>query len=160
MINLTIDTKKCTSELLLRDTFDKFTFISGDITTFSTFRIDGYLHKDFYEESPEHNYGVWSDYRNFCFSIIKGKRTPLNFKFVFALSSDQVNQIITEFNLDFSPENIQGLYLNFHYDGTTLTCTTGTALSFFTLDKSLEHALDKWLESFFTKHEINWEPVL
>ena len=160
MIHLTIDTKKCMSELLLRDTFDTFSFISGDITTFSTFHMDGYLHKDFYEEAPDREYGIWSDYRNFCFSIIKGKRTPLNFKFIFALSCDQVSEIIDEFKLDFVPENIQGLYLNFHYDGTTLTCTTGTSLKIFTLDKSLEHALDKWTENFFTEHEINWEPVL
>lgn len=160
MIQLTIDTKKCMSELLLRDTFESFSLISGDITTFSTFHIDGYLHKDFYEEAPEREYGPWSDYRTFCFSIIKGKRTPLNFKFVFALSQEQIAKIIQEFTLDFVPENIQGLYLNFQYDGTTLTCTTGTALRIFTLDKSLEHALDKWTENFFTKHDIKWEPVL
>ena len=74
MIHLTIDTKKCMSELLLRDTFESFSLISGDITTFSTFHIDGYLHKDFYEEAPEREYGSWSDYRTFCFSIIKGLR--------------------------------------------------------------------------------------
>ena len=28
------------------------------------------------------------------------------------------------------------------------------------LDKTLEHALDKWTEKFFTDHEIKWEPVL
>lgn len=160
MIHLTIDTKKCMSELLLRDTFDEFSFISGDITTFSTFHIDGYLHKDFYEESPDREYGLWIEYRNFCFSIIKGKRTPLNFKFVFALSKEMVTTIIQDAALDFVPENIQGLYLNFQYDGTTLTCTTGTSLKIFTLDKSLEHALDKWAEKFFTAHEIKWEPVL
>lgn len=160
MIHLTIDTKKCMSELLLRGTFEQFLLISGDITTFSTFHIDGYLHKEFYMEAPEREYGTWADYRNFCFSLIKGKRTPLNFKFIFALSQEQIREIIQEFSLDFIPENIQGLYLNFQYNGTTLTCTTGTALKIFTLDKSLEHALDKWTENFFTKHDIKWEPVL
>lgn len=160
MIHLTIDTKKCMSELLLRDTFDGFSLINGDITTFSEFQIDGYLHKDFFEEAPDREYGVWADYRNFCFSIIKGKRTPLHFKFVFALSKELVAEIIKDASLDFVLENIQGLYLNFQYDGTTLTCTTGTALKIFTLDKTLEHALDKWTEKFFTDHEIKWEPVL
>lgn len=160
MIHLKIDTKKCMSELLLRDTFDSFALIDGDITTFSKFHIDGFLHKDFYEEAPEREYGVWSDYRNYCFSLIKGKRPPLNFKFVFALSTKQTEDIIKEFDLDFVAENIQGLYLNFHYDGSTLSCTTGTSLKIFTLDKSLEHALDKWTETFFTKHEINWDLML
>lgn len=160
MIQLIIDTKKCTSELLLRNTFDTFSFIDGEITTFSKFHIDGFLHKDFYEEKPERDYGMWADYRNFCFSIIKGKRTPLNFKLVFALSEEHTSRIIKDYQLDFAPSNIQGLYLNFHYDGSRLTCTTGTSLKIFTLDKSLDHALDKWAENFFTEHEINWEPVL
>ncbi len=160
MIHLTIDTKKCMSELLLRDTFDTFSFIDGEITTFSKFHIDGFLHKDFYEEAPEREYGQWADYRNFCFSIIKGKRTPLNFKFVFSLSPEEITSIIEKQELDFDLSNIQGLYLNFHYDGSKLTCTTGTSLKIFTLDKSLEHALDKWTEQFFTQHEINWEPVI
>ena len=148
------------SELLLRDTFDSFTFIDGEITTFSKFHIDGFLHKEFYEEAPEREYGLWSDYRSFFLSIIKGKRTPLNFKFVFAVPVSEVTKIIEDYELDFVLSNIQGLYLNFQYDGSKLTCTTGTALKVFTLDKSLEHALDKWTETFFTKHDINWDPVL
>ena len=160
MIHLTIDTKKCMSELLLRETFDSFALIDGEITTFSTFHIDGYLHKDFYEEAPENEYGRWADYRSFCFSIIKGKRTPLSFKFVFALSKDQTLALLSEYQLDYAIENIQGLYLNFQYDGSKLSCTTGTSLKIFTLDKSLEHALDKWVESFFTNQEINWDFAL
>ena len=147
MIHLTIDTKKCMSELLLRDTFDTFTFIDGEITTFSKF------------QAPEREYGIWSDYRSFCLSIIKGKRTPLNFKFVFAVSAEQTERIISDYSVDFALSNIQGLYLNFYYDGSKLTCTTGTSLKIFTLDKSLEHALDQWAKQFFTDHEINWEPV-
>ena len=159
MIQLTIDTKKCMSELLLRDTFDHFTLISGDVTTFSTFHIEGYLHKDFYEEAPEREYGLWSDYRSFCLSLIKGKRTPLNFKFVLALSSAQVTQLIQEFALDFVPDNIQRLYLNLYFDGSKLTCTTGTSLKVFTLDKSLEHALDKWTQNLFTQYKIKWDII-
>ncbi len=160
MIHLTIDTKKCMSELLLRETFDPFTFIDGEITTFSTFHIDGYLRKDFYEEAPDNDYGTWADYRNFCFTVIKGKRTPLGFKFVFALSKDQTQALLKEYSLDYAIENIQGLYVNFHFDGTKLSCTTGTSLKIFTLDKSLEHALDKWVENFFTSNNINWDFAL
>jgi len=160
MIQLTIDTKKCMSELLLRDTFDHFSLIDGEITTHSKFHIDGFLHKEFYEEAPDLEYGTWDNYRTLCFSIIKGKRTPLSFKFVFALSADQIASIINDYSLDYVPDTIQGLYLNFHYDGMHLTCTTGTSLKIFTLDKSLERALDKWTEAFFTEHAINWDPVL
>lgn len=151
MIHLTIDTKKCMSQLLLCDTFDNFSLVDGEITTFSKFHIDGYLHKDFFEDAPDKEYGLWSDYRNFCFSIIKGKRTPLHFKFIFALPQKTVMEILASADAAIAPEVIQGLYLNFRFEDGILTCTTGTSLKIFTLDKSLEHALDNWTITFFDK---------
>lgn len=165
MINLTLDTKKCMAELLLRDTFHDFLFIEGEITTFNRFSIDGFIHKDFYKDladdtsasfSDAVTYSPWKSVQEFCFSIIKGKRTPLDFKFIFTLSASMIRQLIEEKGLDFQPEQVQGLYLNFRYDGSTLTCITGTSLKIFTLDKSLEHAFDQWAREFFLAHQINW----
>ena len=46
-------TKNFMSHLLLTDTFDNFLFIEGEIVTFNTFTIDGYIQKAFYDsESP------------------------------------------------------------------------------------------------------------
>lgn len=161
MISLTLNTKKCMAELLLRETFDSFLFIEGSVTTFNKFTIDGYIHSDFYEEdAPAEPYSAWKSLREFVFSIIKGKRTPLNFHFVFSLSSDTVRTLIAENELDFQPESVQGLYLNFRYDGSTLTCVTGTSLKVFTLDKSLDHTFDKWVEKFFTEHRIEYDVAL
>lgn len=154
MIRLNIDTKKCTTELLLRNTFDEFLLIEGTITTFNEFHIDGYLHPDFFEENPERKYSLWREVREYCFSIIKGKRTPLNFKFIFSLSPPSIRKFLLTQDLDFQPENVQGLYLNLLFDGTSLTCITGTSLTLFTLDKSLEHAWDKWVRNFFETHQI------
>lgn len=155
MISLTLDTKKCMSELLLRDTFDAFLFIEGSVTTFNKFTIDGYLHPDFYEEdAPDQAFSSWKQLRDFVFSLIKGKRTPLDFHFVFTLSPEMIQTFIRDCQLDFQPETVQGLYLNFHYDGSVLTCITGTSLRIFTLDKSLDHAFDKWVNLFFEKHGI------
>ena len=48
MIALTFnEVKECMSKLLLSEMFDPFYFIEGEITTFSTFKIDGYLKKEF-----------------------------------------------------------------------------------------------------------------
>ena len=52
----TLSAKSCMSHLLLKDTFDKFSFIEGEITTFNTFTIDGFLHKEFFDEKPERSY--------------------------------------------------------------------------------------------------------
>ena len=126
MITIPLKTKPSMSHLLLKDTFDQFSFIEGEITTFNTFTIDGYLQKDFFEEKPEDSHAHWKDVREFCFQIIRGKRTPLNFKIILSLA----------------PEDIQGMYLNLSYDGLNLTCITGISMKTFTMDKSLERAWD------------------
>ena len=66
----TLSSKICMSHLLLKETFDRFLFIEGKITTFNTFQIDGYLQKDFFDTAPEHNYSHWRDVRAFCLQLI------------------------------------------------------------------------------------------
>ena len=60
---------------------------------------------------------------------------------------------------DYTPEEIFGLFLNFQYDGSHLTCTTGTSLKTFTLDKSLDHAWDELVLKYFKQQQILWESV-
>lgn len=158
MIILNLKAKNCMSHLLLKPTFDEFSFIEGEITTFNKFTIDGYIQKDFYEEVPDSTYSYWKDTRDFCFSIIKGKRTPLSFKFILSLSPKEIQTFLSQLNLDnFRPEDIQGLYLNIKYDGTNLQCVTGTSLKLFTLDKSVEKGWDEYVTSFFSQQGIEWE---
>ena len=158
MIVLNLKAKNCMSHLLLKPTFDEFSLVEGSIVTFNKFTIDGFLQKDFYEEAPEKEYSDWRDLREFCFNIIKGKRTPLSFKFVLSLSKADFEKFLSANELDgFRPENIQGLYLNFRYDGTSLQCVTGTSLNMFTLDKSLDTAWDEYVRKFFARHEIEFE---
>ena len=48
-----LSAKNCMSHLLLKDTFDNFSFIEGEITTFNKFTISGFLQEDFFDEKPE-----------------------------------------------------------------------------------------------------------
>ena len=153
------DVKECMGKLLLSETFDPFYFIEGEIVTFSTFTMDGYLKKDFFdgENAPEREYALWKDVREFCFSIIKGKRTPLSFKFVLGLSDSNIEKLLLQQELDFRPQDVRGLYINLKFDGQNLQCITGTAMNLFTMDKSLEQAWDKMVQKFFTQKEIKYE---
>lgn len=153
------DVKECMGKLLLSETFDPFYFIEGEIVTFSTFTMDGYLRKDFFDEenAPEREYALWKDVREFCFSIIKGKRTPLSFKFVLGLSDSNIEKLLLQQELDFKPQDVRGLYINLKYDGQNLQCVTGTAMNLFSMDKSLEQAWDKMVQKFFTQKEIKYE---
>lgn len=159
-----LDTKKCTGALFLQPVFDSFYFVEGEVTTFNRFQIDGRLKKDFYRQGldtdtqiPEREYALWKDHRDFCFSLIKGKRTPLGFRFIFSLSAPNIAKLLEQEGLAFQASDVQGLYLNFKYDGTSLTCTTGTSMNLFTLDKSLEQAWDKMAARIFAKYEITFE---
>ena len=153
------DVKECMGKLLLSETFDPFYFIEGEITTFNTFTMDGYLKKDFFdgENAPEREYALWKDVREFCFSIIKGKRTPLSFKFVLGLSDSNIEKLLLQQELDFKPQDVRGLYINLKFDGQNLQCITGTAMNLFTMDKSLEQAWDKMVQRVFAQKEIKYE---
>lgn len=164
MLIFSLDTKKCMNALLLQHAFDSFLFLEGEITTFNTYHIDGRLNKEFYRQLstldtpvPEREYALWKEQRDFCFSIIKGKLTPLHFRFIFSLSSPNIARFLEQEALSFTPSDVRGLYLNFKYDGKILTCTTGTSMNLFTLDKSLETAWDKMVQRIFAKHEIPFE---
>lgn len=160
MISLKLTNRKIfMKHLLLTETFDYFLFIEGEITTFNKFSIDGYLQMDFFEneEKPALEFAFWKQVREFCFTIIKGKRTPLNFKFIFSLSPENIARLISQNQLDFQPEQVQGLYLNIRFDGNTLQCITGTSLKTFSMDKTLEQAWDKMVQKFFAQKEIAFE---
>lgn len=152
------DVKYVTSHLFLKDTFDHFYFIEGEIVTFNTFRIDGYIQKDFFDsgaELPEYSY--WKNVREYCLTLIKGKRTPLSFHFVLSLPPKNIRRIVEEHIPSLNPEDVQGLYMNIAFDGSHLSCITGTSFKTFTMDKTLEHAWDEMVQTFFKKHQIPFE---
>lgn len=151
-------TKDCMAHLLLSDTFDNFNFIEGEIVTFNTFTMDGFIQKAFFdseENLPE--YSSWKNMRDYCFSLIKGKKTPLSFKFIFSLSPRNIASLIEKNQLGLNPEDVQGLYMNFRYDGQLLQCITGASFKTFSMDKTLEHTWDTMVQNFLSKKEIDYE---
>lgn len=165
MISLHIlDIKNFMTQLLLRDSFDRFYLAEATINTFASFYMDGHLQKDYYtseelETTEEYRqpYALWKQMRPFCLDLIKGKKTPLSFKIIFQLSDADTGRLLAQAGVPFSPADVGGLYLNLHYDGQTLHCVTGTALKFFTMDKSLEIAWDETVRKFFRQREISVE---
>ena len=89
--------------------------------------------------------------------MIRGKRTPLNFKIVFQLSASNVEKLLMQSCVPLKAEDIYGLYLNCQFDGKQLLCTTGTSLKIFTLDKQLDRVWDEMIRKFFRKNQIVFE---
>lgn len=152
------------SHLLIGDSFDSFWLSEATITTGNTFTIDGVLHQEFF--SPEarevlerchRTHSLWKEMKPFCYSIIRGKQTPLQFQFVFRLSYEKTRQALADSGVSVEPDQVQGLFLNIQYNAGQILCTTGTAVSSFTLDKSLERLWDRMVIQFFHKRGIDYE---
>lgn len=102
--------------------FQHFSFVEASFTTFVTYTLDGQLHKEFFdsEQCPDRTYCLWENVQAQCFSMIRGKRTPLNFKIVFQLSASNVEKLLMQSCVPLKAEDIYGLYLNCQFDGKTI----------------------------------------
>jgi len=162
MISIQIQSMKdFMGKLLLKPVFDPFLVVEGSITTYNTFHIDGRLHPDFYTKEEQEELGLcarrfsrWQDLRPFCLELIKGKHTPLSFRFTFQLSPENTEKLLIQTGSSFSPGDVNALVLNIRYDENGLFCTTATSMSLFTLDKSLDHAWDQMVQKFLVQKEI------
>ncbi len=167
MISLQMDEVKAfMNQLLLSQTFDAFHVVEGSITTFHTFQFDGHLHPDYYTKEEQEAFGLenrrlirWQELRPFCLELIKGKRTPLGFRFTFQLSPENTEKLLTQTASSFSAKDVNGLVLNIRYENGHVLCTTAVSLNLFTMDKSLEHAWDQMVQKFFLKHELTFQAL-
>lgn len=160
MIALKIDDiKQFTKKLFIGDTFDQFLFREATIVTFNTFAIDGHIKQGYYteDELEEHkieDLSAWPVIKPICFSLIKGKRLPGSFQIILQLPPMDVEKFLAQSQLTIPSNQINGLYIHIRYEEEQLYCVTGTSLSVFTLDKSLETEWDEAVKLFLKQQEI------
>lgn len=165
MIALKIsDLKDFMNKLLIDTDFDSFCLAEATITTFNTFSIDGTIHKDFFDtdarEQLEQNhmyYSPWKEVRPWCYSVIRGKRTPVSFQFIFQVPYKNMRVFFEKLPPHISPEMIQGLYMNVQYKNKELSITSGISLRSFFPDKTPEYIWDTLLEKYLKEHGIAYE---
>lgn len=154
------DVKDFMSRLLTTECFDAFLLSEASITTFTTFHIDGSFHKDYFGLSQEQTACpavstlTWRLVRPFFYDLVKGRHTPLNFKLIFRLADYNTEKLLEQSGIPFTSNDVAGLFLNIHYNGKEVFCTTGTSLRLFTLDKSLDFAWDSMVEKFLRQRQI------
>lgn len=145
------DVKKFMSEMLLHDTFDGFTLSEATVKTAVSFVIDGKINPDFYDDEsslPEEPFVKYGQVREFFYEIIKGKRTPVYFKFVFHAPGELIEKLLSESDTGFTPIDINSLTLTATFKDGALTVLTGTNLSTFSLDKTIDQTWDKYVAGF------------
>lgn len=159
-----LDIKHFMAELLVQSTFHKFLLSEATISTFNTFHIDGHLNPSFFTKEEQEEKGLssrimstWEEVRPICFDLIKGKKIPLSFKFVFFLSPDRAEELLSGTNPELIKEEVNGFLLNVKYDGASLTCITGVSIKTFTMDKTIDMEWDQVMKKFFKLHGIAFE---
>ena len=145
------------------DTFDPFLLEEATISTALTVTIDGHINKDFYpadergEDCIPWELQSFSKIKGLCFDLIKGKHTPLYFRFVLHMQPDKAAAMLTKAQVD--PDVIRALVLNIRYDGEKTVLTTGCAYQTFTMDKSADTAWDKALKKYLDLKGISYEEL-
>lgn len=158
MISLKVlDVKTFMSNILIHSTFDRFLIWEMDIITFNSFHISGKIHSNWYEEGErdgKEEYSHWNTIKPFAFQVMKGQKTPQNFKIILQLSKEDTQKFLEDRNLSYQIEDINGLFLNIKYEHDELHIITGTSLKVFLMDKSLEHEWDHYVQSFLKEYKI------
>lgn len=162
------DIKDFMNKLLLKSDFDMFAVSEVTIMTYNSFVIDGHLQKNYYTEEEWQNldgerFSLWEAIRPFCLQVIKGKKTPESFKIVLLLSEKNKSNLLAGYEelhaAGYRSDNIHGLYMNLKYENGELYITTGTSVSFFTVDKSLENIWAKYVKDFFAEKSVDFEEM-
>lgn len=147
------------NKLLLQQTFDKFLFLKGEVTTFADFQMDGKLNEAYYSNDElaaleGRKLALWSQIRPVAHQLIKGKKQPLQFYFVLQLSAENTAWLLDKYHLQQYAPQLQGLYLNIRYRERQLICTTGLSFTTFVPDKTLENLWDETAGQFLKQQEI------
>ncbi len=155
------DTKLFMNQLLRTELFDSFLLQEAVITVSGTYTINGRMEKTYYqaeelEELQLQNYPAlpFSFFRDHCFGLIKGKKTPSYFKFIFLLSPANTARTLAVSSSSYKPNDISGIYMNLKYTDGKLSLTTGISYNIFSTDKTLEHEWDGFVEKFLLKNNI------
>jgi len=155
--------KQFMSELLTSDAFDIFLLEEATISTAITISIDGHVNVDFYpiaERTPEllpYEYQPWSEMKGLCFDLIKGKRTPLNLKFVMQLKPDKVKAMLEKEKLASKAASLKSLVLTIKYDGGKAILTTGSSYQTFVMDKTADVVWDRQISKYLAMKGIQFE---
>ena len=156
------NTRLFMSKLLASDSFDNFLMESTELKTGINYTVDGHVNKDFYSEDegdtlPEHDLISWGEIRGTIYNLIKGKRTPLAFKFILCTSSDCKDDLLKNAGEGGLENIVSSLVLMIKFANGSITLTTGAALSGFTLDKSYEKIWDDHIEALLDGMGISFE---
>lgn len=167
MIALNIpEIKDFMNKLLYSELFDNFLMQEAVIQGSMTWSANGSLNTDFYSPEELEENGLsglaflpFGQVRPQCLALIKGKRAPAYFKFVFLLSPKNLARTLEQTKSSFTPADISGMFVNLKFQQGRLLLTTGISYRIFSPDKSLEYEWDQLMKRFLKNHELSFEEL-
>ena len=149
------------AHILTKDTFDKFLLSEVKILGKATLHLTGTPATGFFQEEPdERGYVPYGLLRPICLEMIKGKKTPESFTFMFLLPTKELEDLLEETDSTLQPFDVENLSFLVRYKDGELTLTTGSAYKIFTMDKSMNAAWDLWVEKYLNSSGISFEEIL
>ena len=139
--------------LLTEDVWDDWLLVQAQIVGANTWDIDGKINKEYFAgddetEVPAGMYSHWADIRPFALSVIRGKRTPLSFRFML-----QPPATLYADNAVSGSDRVCRIRF---VEGSVLVASA-ISMNTFTMDKEPERAWDKDLSAFLDEKSIDYE---
>ena len=162
MVELKIlHTKEFMVNLLTGKLFSDYLLENAVIETFNTFDIDGHLHKEFYGEDLENDPSLakyamsqWNDIQPIAFNLIKGKHTPLSFRFILHLKPDVATTSLEDENV---AQPTADYVVRISFSEGCIKLTTGISIKVFSLDNSASAKWDAYFKKFLSDNQIDFE---
>lgn len=160
------DIRTFMNQLLCSEIFDNFLLAEATISKDATYHIDGHINTAFYssnelEESNLAGYEIlpYSRLRPTCYQLIRGKHTPVYFKFILMLSPQNLQNTLERLESGFTTQDVNGIFINLTFQNGQLTLTTGISYRTFFASHTLEQEWDRMLKKFLNKHTISYEEL-
>lgn len=144
--------------LLMEEAFDDFLFSEGVLVLETAYTLDGKLNRAYYDEEEleslkltEEQYLPWRLMKARIYSLIRGSRTPLSFRFSLLLPE--------AFAYELGAEKGDSCLLGIRFQEDALTIVTGLSRSTFTTDRSLDRAWDDDARELLKRLSIIFEEI-
>ncbi len=151
------------TRLLTKEDFDSFLCENAKIVTAVGYEINGRLHKEFFPQEERdclaEDFISWQELRQICYQVIKGRNTPLSFNIVLRASAALGAKIIEDIDTSLTDSDISSLIISVRYDGSEISCVSAVSLNIFSMDKSAEHAWDKYVADLLAANGIGFEEM-
>lgn len=148
---------------LTGDAFDIFLLEEATLSLAITYQIDGHVNTEFFpmaERTPQnipYEYQAWSEVKGLCYHLIKGKHTPLSFKFVLLLKPDKMQGMLEKEKLSCEELKLKSLILTIRFDGGKAILTTGSSYQTFVMDKTADVIWDRQISKYLAMKGIAFE---